>query len=162
MQVNRKKKLSKMKEVKKDILWRVYLVYLAVLLFSFFIIGQVIHIQFAEGSHWKQRSDVQTIDTMKIEAIRGNICASDGNLLATSVPIFDIYWDSKVPTEEAFEKNIDSLSICLSGYFKDRTKEAYKKLFVKAREEQREYVLIQKSSFDEENSQITYEKLKAI
>jgi cell division protein FtsI (penicillin-binding protein 3) len=64
-----------MKDVRKDILWRVYLVYLVVLFFSFFIIAQIIHIQFVEGDTWKKRSDMQTLDTMKVEAIRGNICS---------------------------------------------------------------------------------------
>ena len=104
-----------MKEVKKDILWRVYLVYLTVLLFSFFIIGQIMHIQFVEGDSWKKRSDMQTLDTMKVEAIRGNICAYDGSPLATSVPIFDIYWDSKVVSDEIFENYADSLAIYLAN-----------------------------------------------
>ena len=63
-----------MGEVKKDILWRVYLVYLVVLFFSFFIIGQVAHIQFVEGDSWKKRSDMQTLDTMKIK-LSGEISA---------------------------------------------------------------------------------------
>ena len=92
-----------MKDVRKDILWRVYLIYLAVLLFSFFIVGQVVHIQFVEGDTWKKRSDMQTLDTMKVEAIRGNICADDGSLMATSVPVFDIYWDAKAVDDDIYD-----------------------------------------------------------
>jgi cell division protein FtsI (penicillin-binding protein 3) len=149
-------------EVKKDILWRVYLVYFVVLFFSFFIIGKVVHIQFVEGDTWKKRSDMQTLDTMKIEAIRGNIYAADGNLLATSVPIFDIYWDSQVPSDDLFNDKVDSLAYCLSTFFKDKSKYEYKKLLSQSRLDQKEYVLIKKSSLNDENTQISFGKLKKI
>ena len=151
-----------MKDVKKDILWRVYLVYLAVLLFSFLIIGQVIHIQFVEGDTWKKRSDMQTLDTMKVNAIRGNVCADDGSLLATSVPVFDIYWDAKAADDELYDKKVDSLCLCLANLFKDKSRYEYKKLLSSARAENKEYVLIHKSSFNDENSQTTFDDLKKI
>ncbi|MFH0866589.1 MAG: penicillin-binding protein [Bacteroidota bacterium] len=151
-----------MKEVKKDILWRVYLVYVVILVFSFFIIGQIAHIQFVEGDEWRERSRQQTLDTMKVEAIRGNICAEDGSLLATSVPIFDIYWDSQVISDKEFDKNIDSLAYYLSQTFKDKTKLQFRKLLVAARKDTNEYVLIHKSYMNDESSQITYELLKKI
>ena len=111
-----------MKEVKKDILWRVYLIYIFVLLFSFVIIAQVVKIQFVEGAKWDQISKSQTIDTMKVEAIRGNICADDGSLLATSVPIFDIYWDSQVTSDEIIDEKIDSLAIACQNFFRIKRK----------------------------------------
>ena len=151
-----------MKEVKKDILWRVYLIYIFVLLFSFVIIAQVVKIQFVEGAKWDQISKSQTIDTMKVEAIRGNICADDGSLLATSVPIFDIYWDSQVSSDEIFEENIDSLAYCLSKFFQDKTKIEYQKLLSGVRKSKKEYFLIHKSFFSDERSQIDFEDLKTI
>ena len=151
-----------MKEVKKDILWRVYLVYLVVLVFSFFIIGQVLHIQFGEGDKWKRISDEQTLDTMKVEAIRGNICADDGSLLATSVPIFDIYWDPQVISDDLFEAKSDSLALCLADMFKDKSRHEYKRLLSGARADKKEYILIHKSSLNDENSQVSFEKLKKI
>jgi len=151
-----------MKEVKKDILWRVYLVYIAVLLFSLLIIGKVMKIQFIEGDEWKRISYAQTMDTMKVEAIRGNICAEDGSLLATSVPIFDIYWDSQVCTDDAFNKNIDSLGYYLADMFKDKSKKQYVKLLTIARDSGEQYVLLHRSYVKDENSQISYKQLKKI
>jgi cell division protein FtsI (penicillin-binding protein 3) len=151
-----------MKDVKKDILWRVYLVYLVVLVFSFFIVGQVLHIQFGEGDKWKKISDEQTLDTMKVEAIRGNICADDGSLLATSVPIFDIYWDSQVISDDMFDSKADSLANDLAEMFKDKSKYEYKKILSSGRVDKKEYVLIHKSSLNDENSQVSFEKLKKI
>ncbi|HOT88401.1 MAG TPA: penicillin-binding protein [Bacteroidales bacterium] len=151
-----------MKEVKKDILWRVYLIYIFVLLFSFVIVGQVIKIQFVEGDSWERISKMQTIDTMKVEAVRGNICADDGSLLATSVPIFDIYWDSQVPTDKVIEEKIDSLSYFLSKFFQDKTKSEYKKLLLLARKSKKEYLLIHKSFYSDERTQVDMEDLKTI
>ncbi|MGD0709800.1 MAG: penicillin-binding protein [Bacteroidales bacterium] len=151
-----------MKDSKKDIMWRVYLVYMVVLLFSFFIIGQVMHIQFIEGDTWKKRSEMQSLDTMKVEAIRGNICANNGSLLATSVPIFDIFWDSQVVADDVFESKSDSLAYCLSNMFKDKSKSEYKKILSSAKADGKEYALIHKSNFDDEKSQVTFDELKAI
>jgi cell division protein FtsI (penicillin-binding protein 3) len=151
-----------MKDVKKDILWRVYLVYLVVLIFSFFIIGQIFHIQFIEGDKWKKRSQMQTLDTMKVEAIRGNICDDKGSLLATSVPIFDIFWDSQVVADDIFESKADSLAGCLSDMFKDKSKADYKKILSGAKADGSEYALIHKSNFNDEKTQISFDKLKSI
>jgi cell division protein FtsI (penicillin-binding protein 3) len=151
-----------MKDVKKDILWRAYLVYICMLVFAIMVIAKVVHIQFVEGDEWRKRSLMQTLDTMKVEAVRGNICASDGSLLATSVPLFDIYWDSQVPTQEVFDKNVDSLAYCLATLFKDKTKSQYKQLLVTSRKDSSEYCLIRKSFLNDEASQITYEDLRKV
>ncbi len=151
-----------MKEVKKDILWRVYLVYIGMLILALMVLFKAATIQFVEGDEWRKRSLMQTLDTMKVEAIRGNICASDGSLLATSVPIFDVYWDSQVPTQEVFEKNVDSLAYCLSNMFKDKTKSQYKQILVKARQDSSEYCLIRKSFLNDEASHIGYEDIRQI
>lgn len=151
-----------MKDVKKDILWRAYLVYICMLIFAVMVLGKVIHIQFVEGDEWRKRSLMQTLDTMKVEAVRGNICASDGSLLATSVPLFDIYWDSQVPTQEVFDKNVDSLAYCLATLFKDRTKNQYKQFLVKSRNDSSEYCLIRRSFLNDEASQISYEDLRKV
>ena len=148
--------------VKKDILWRTYLVYVIVLLFSLFIIAQIIRFQVIEKDIWKKRSDIQTIDTMKVEAIRGNICSDDGSLLATSVPIFDIYWDSQIVSDDIFESKVDSLANCLANMFKDKSKYDYLKILKKARSTGKEFILIHKSGFNDEKSHITYEKIKTI
>lgn len=76
-----------MTEKKKDILWRIYLVYISILLFAGAVIYKVASIQFSEGEYWKEKSNTLTISQRDIEAVRGNIYAEDGSLLATSVPI---------------------------------------------------------------------------
>ena len=76
-----------MTEEKKDIAWRVYLIYFVVCLFGMLILGKALSIQLLEGAELRKMVQSQTLVDKNIEAVRGNIMASDGSLLATSIPI---------------------------------------------------------------------------
>ncbi len=133
-----------MKQIKKDILVRVYLVYLAVLLFGLFIIARVVMIQQFEKKEFLEMAKKQEIHLFEMEAIRGNILADDGSLLAVSIPIFEVRMDVMTDsiTEDVFRNNVDSLSICLAGLFSDHTPSAYKDLLWEGRRNQNRYLLI--------------------
>ncbi len=80
-------------EVKRDILWRVYLSFLGIVIFSLLILGRVFYIQNFEGSYWIDQAKAQQQKYVPIEAERGTIYSEDGSMLSTSVPRFDIYID---------------------------------------------------------------------
>jgi cell division protein FtsI (penicillin-binding protein 3) len=66
------------------------------------------------------------------ESQQRNIFSSDGRLLASSIPTYYIYMDLRVPAlqennGQLFLENIDSLSLCLSNFFKDKSKAEYKR-----------------------------------
>jgi cell division protein FtsI (penicillin-binding protein 3) len=145
-----------MKDVKKDILWRVYLVYLGVLVFSLGIIIKAAHIQFVEGTELRTRANQQEIKYFTIEASRGNILASDGSLLATSIPVFEIRMDVKSDhiSDKLFYDKVDSLALCLSQLFPEKSKAAFKNGLVEARQQGNRYYLIQNN--------ITYDELKEL
>lgn len=136
-----------MTEKKKDILWRIYLVYVSVLLFAGAVIYKVASIQFNEGEYWKEKSNTLTISQKDIEAVRGNIYAEDGSLLATSVPIYEIRMDvnSDAITDAIFNENVSALSENLSNLFKDKTAEGYKRELIKARVKGERYHLIKRN-----------------
>src|SRR4030042_4061602 len=98
--------------VKKDILWRVALVYIIFLLFGLAIIGRVFYLQVFEKDIWMEKANTYSLKTMNIPADRGSIYASDGRLLASSVPYYAIYFDAKCEnlTDRVFERDIDSLA----------------------------------------------------
>jgi len=133
-----------MKEIKKGILIRVYLVYLAVLLFGIFIIARVVMIQQFEKKEFMEMAKKQEIHLFEMEAIRGNILADDGSLLAVSIPIFEVRMDVMTDsiTDENFRKNVDSLAICLSDLFKDHSSSSYKDMLWDGRRNQNRYLLI--------------------
>jgi cell division protein FtsI (penicillin-binding protein 3) len=124
-------------DVKRDILWRVYLSYLLVVVVCLFILGKAFYIQQVQGSYWRGLSDSLHQRIAEIPAARGTIYSEDGQMLSTNVPQFDIYIDFRVePLHEKngklFRENIDSLSLALADLFQDQSASQYKDQLTKA------------------------------
>jgi cell division protein FtsI (penicillin-binding protein 3) len=137
---------------RKSILTRVYLVYGFMFIISLAIIGKILYIQLVEGEMWKAKAEKLSLKYFTIEPNRGNIYDVNGEMLATSVPLFEVRMDAASPLihDTTFEKDIDSLAICLSGYFKDKSKKEYKSLLIKGRKTKNRYLLIKrKANFDQ-------------
>jgi cell division protein FtsI (penicillin-binding protein 3) len=132
--------------LKKDILWRVSVVYFSMLLFSVLIFGKILYIQFAEGSYWKEKASTVTLRDITIQPNRGDIFASGEKLLATSVPYYEIRMDLRATglTDDLFRQNVDSLSLRLSALFRDKSSLAYKNELSRARKEGKRYHLIRR------------------
>lgn len=147
-------------DVKRDILWRVYLSYIAVVIMGIAILGKAFYIQQVQGKHWRSMNDSLHQKVEEIEAERGTIYSEDGQMLSTSVPEFDVYIDFaadgvKEKKGKRFKANIDSLSYDLSLLFKDRSVGEYKKLLQQGYKDQMRHVpLIKNISFRQ------YERLK--
>ena len=126
-------------DVKRDILWRVYLIYILIALVCVAILGKAFYIQQIQGSYWRGLSDSLHQRIISIPAARGTIYSEDGQMLSTNMPQFDILIDFRVePLHEKkgklFRENIDSLSIALADLFKDQSSEKYKEDLTKAYE----------------------------
>ncbi len=132
--------------MKKDILWRVVLVYFGIVAFAVAIIGKLVYIQFVEGSMWQEKAGSMTIRDITIEPNRGDIYASGNRLLATSMPLYEIRMDLRAAglTDRMFHDNIDSLSLSLSGLFRDKPASSYRTDLVRARSEGRRFHLIKR------------------
>ncbi len=145
-----------MKDAKRSILLRVYLVYLGILLFALAIMGRAIIIQSFESTELMAQAKKQELSWFDVEAIRGNICSDDGTLLATSIPIFDIRMDACTDslTEVIFRRHVDSLAYCLSSLFHDRSASQYLDELWEARRNGARYCLIKRK--------ITYPELREL
>lgn len=143
-------------DVRKDILWRIYLVYLFILVLAGLIIFRVAKIQFSEGEYWKQRAKELTLRYANIEAVRGNIFDVNGQLLATSLPYYDVAVDinSDAISDEIFEENIDSLAYSLSSLFQDRNSSEYRRLLTRARVSGDRYLTLKNN--------VSYKELKQL
>jgi len=130
--------------IKRDITWRVGVIYLALVVLAIVVFGKVIYLQVVEGEKWRSMEQEMTTKEREIEADRGNILASDGRKLACSVPSYRLFMDMKAHglTNEIFNKNIDSLSFCLSSFFKDKPKSVYKRDLIQARQQGKRYYRI--------------------
>lgn len=131
---------------KKEIFWRIGLAYLMLILLGIGIISQVFYIQNVKGSYYRSLADSITTKYATVAAERGNIYSTDGRLLATSLPSFELRMDMKADglTKDVFRKNIDSLSLCMASFFKDKSSFDYKKIFVAARSRGERYFLVKK------------------
>lgn len=140
-------------DVKKDILWRVYLCFIGMILLGVIVLGRAFYIQRAEGKEWLAKGKSLQLRSFPIEAERGTIYSEDGNMLSTSVPIFDVFVDFgaeglREKNGKRFKDNVDSLSTCLASLFNDKTAAVYAKELKQAyKDEERYYPLKKKISF---------------
>jgi cell division protein FtsI (penicillin-binding protein 3) len=142
-------------EVKKDILWRVYLCFIGIVVLSVMVLGKAVVIQKLQGEHWRSMSDSMHQKIVEINADRGTIFSEDGQMLSTSLPQFDIYMDFKADGlrdkgGKVYNTYIDSFAIAMAGYFKDKTAKEYRAEFDKAYAKgNRYYSLKKKISFED-------------
>jgi cell division protein FtsI (penicillin-binding protein 3) len=126
------------------------------LIFGAAIILKVLYIQIVERSALKEKAQKQTLQYFDTEALRGNILDAEGNLLVTSVPIFDIRMDvaSDLISNSYFNKNVGALATSLSKLFGDKSAAEYKNNLVRERKEKNRYYLVKKD--------VTYDQLQKI
>jgi cell division protein FtsI (penicillin-binding protein 3) len=137
----------------------VYLCFLCIVAFSLLILGRVFYIQQIQGNFWKSQAKQQQQKFIEIEADRGTIYSEDGNMLSTSIPYFDIYVDFgadglREKNGIRFRENIDSLSLSLAGYFRDKSKSEYKRELENQYRNKNRYYLLKRN--------ITFEQYKVL
>lgn len=134
-------------ENKKDILSRTYLVYIFLCVFAIAILYKICIIQFKEGEQWKAKAEAFNTKVFEIEAVRGNIFDVNGNLLATSLPYYEVAVDINAPSidKKLFEAKVDSLGFMLADLFKDKTAKQYVKILRKARKSGDRYVVLKRN-----------------
>lgn len=142
-------------EVKRDILWRVYLSFLGIVVLSLLVLGRAFYIQRVEGDHWRSMSDSLHQRFIELDAQRGTIYSEDGQMLSASIPTFDIYIDFNADglrekKGKRFYENIDSFSMSLAAYFGDQSTAEYKsELKAAFKKNARYYSLKKKLSFEQ-------------
>jgi cell division protein FtsI (penicillin-binding protein 3) len=136
-------------------LWRVYLCFLCMIIIGIMVLAKAFYIQKIQGSFWKGMGDSLHLKYMPIVAERGSIYSEDGNILSTSVPVFDIYIDFgaeglREKDGKRFKDNIDSLSLSLASLFNDKDSATYKsELQLAYQNKERYYLLKRKISFED-------------
>ncbi len=130
--------------IKKEILLRVKIAFMIVIIISLGIVYSIFDLQFSEGDYWKSKSENINFKYDKIKASRGNILSDDGSILATSLPFYKVAFDPSIPNKVLLEKDLDSLSLLLSSFFNDKSKNEYKNNILNARKNKRRYLLLNK------------------
>ena len=121
-----------MTEPGKKIIGRFASVYILIVIMMGAIVYNILKIQTVERENWLELGKKNDKKDIKVRPNRGNIYSADGQLMASSIPTYYVYMDTRVPAlhekEGAlFYENIDSLAESLANYFKDKSKSAYKR-----------------------------------
>ncbi len=123
---------------------RLSIIYLMFMLLVGWIAFELIYLKLVDADRWKEKARVLESSSIIIEANRGNILDARGYKLSLSVPQYRLYMDTRAQglDNKRFNSKVDSLALCLSQFFKDKSPSAYKQQLVKARKEGRRYHLI--------------------
>ena len=140
--------------IKKEILFRVKIAFAFIILVSLAITYSIFDLQFKEGDFWQSKSENINFKFDKIKASRGNILSDDGSILATSLPFYKVAIDPSIVSQPLLDNNIDSLALLLSSFFKDKTKNQYKKNIIEARKNNRRYLLLNRKKIDYQEKKI--------
>src|SRR5690606_29515451 len=126
---------------RKNILMRGYLVGISLLLIAMGVVYSMIKIQVSEGEALEEFAE-QNFRLATEPAERGNLYASDGDLLATTVTIHNIYLDLTVIKDELFEAEVGVLADSLSRMFQKPASYFEQKLRTERKKENRYMTLI--------------------
>jgi len=128
----------------KPLMPRFYLLVISLSLFAFVLIGKLIFIQFYQNSEGVSFSSDSIIKNVVLEPSRGNIYASDGNILATSISRYELHWDAMVASQLSFENNKEALADSLALMTATSPKETLN-LLNRVRKQKNRYWLIAKN-----------------
>jgi len=139
-----------------EILWRIKVIYFIILFFGLFIFVKIFRLYFTIDETVITNASKSVTRVVSIPPNRGDICACDGRVLATSVPYYEVGIDpnSNGIEKEVFDKEIDSLCICLANLLPVKTREQYFNEITHSRDNGNRYYRI--------NGKVTYDQLKAI
>jgi len=128
----------------KHILWRVYFICFMMIVVAFLIVGRLFVLQYIEGEQWVEASEQKVMKLVEVEAVRGNIYDINGNLLATSVPKYEVRWDPSVPSlhDTIFNKHVNALSDSLARVFPYKSRFEWKSKLVNAKNGTSKYCLL--------------------
>ena len=124
-----------------NILNRLYFVAGIMFVFALAVVFKLFSIQFIQGDRYRDLAEKRTVKNVVIPSNRGNVYSSDGSLLATSIPKYDIRLDALTPSTKTFEKYLKSLCDSLSNYT-GKASSVYQNDIRKARTNKNRYFLL--------------------
>lgn len=86
-------------------------------IFAVAVAVQLLSIQIVDGEKYKELAEEHTLRNFTIPANRGNLYDTNGNLLATSIPKYDVRFDAVTVSDKNFEENVVPLAQELSKMF---------------------------------------------
>ena len=114
---------------RSDTLWRTYLCYFLILLVGVAIIVKIIIVQAKDSKELQDMAEKREYRVETLEASRGIIFSSDNQVMAISVPYYDVFFDYQAVDSTVLANNIDSLCIQMAQLFPKRNAAQWKEFF---------------------------------
>ena len=126
-----------MSDEQRNTVWRFAIIFIFILIGFFAVLGKIIYVQTVERDEWLKVAEKQVPTVRPIAATRGNILDCNGRLLASSMPQYYMYMDTRVPALHEkngalFHAHIDSLAKDLATIVGEHTQAEYKTRIVHA------------------------------
>lgn len=122
---------------RQNAIFRFALVFLLIAAGFVAVLVYIIRIQWFERDKWMQMVDTQKPNATVITPQRGNILDCEGRLLASSIPGYYVYMDTRVPAlhqggDTLFYRYVDSIAIGLSRILPEKSAAEYKRMMIKS------------------------------
>ena len=142
--------------IRDEIVWRSGVVYFAIALLAAALLVRILILQYVQHGKWADMSEKYVFKTGEEQANRGDILTEDGRLLASSVPYYTIYMDTRSSgmSPATFSSGINGLSAGLARLLGERSASGWKDLITDARRKGDRYLLIKRK--------VDYETLKGL
>lgn len=120
-----------MSDEQRNTVWRFAVIFIVIALGFVAVLAKIIYIQAVERTEWLKVAEKQVPTNKPIPATRGNILDCNGQLLASSMPQYYIYMDTRVQALRQkdgalFHDMIDTLASDLARVVGDKTAAEYK------------------------------------
>jgi cell division protein FtsI (penicillin-binding protein 3) len=142
--------------IRDEIVWRSGVVYFAIALLAAALLVRILILQYVQHGKWADMSEKYVFKTGEEQANRGDILTDDGRLLASSVPYYTVYMDTRSSgmSPATFSSGINGLSAGLARLLGERPASGWKDLISDARRKGDRYLLIKRK--------VDYETLKGL
>ena len=162
-----------MLDEQKNTVWRFAIIFIFISLGFLAVLGKIIYIQTVERSEWMKVAEKQVPTHRPIKATRGNILDCNGQLLASSMPQYYIYMDTRadalvINNSQLLKEHLDSLCHDLTSIIGDYTTEEYRQRIVQGQKQGKRRLKLSKGRINylqrralEQNSLIRLGKYKS-
>ncbi len=143
-------------QVRDEIVFRSGIVYIIIAFLAVAILVRILILQYVQHGKWSAMSEKYVYRTAEMQANRGDILAHDGRLLASSVPYYTIYMDTRSSgmAGSTWSNGINGLSAGLAKLVGERSAAGWKNVITEARRRGDRYFLIKR--------RVDYETLKKL
>lgn len=129
-----------MLDEQKNTVWRFAIIFILISLGFLAVLGKIIYIQTVERSEWMKVAEKQVPTHRPIKATRGNILDCNGQLLASSMPQYYIYMDTRadalvINNSQLLKEHLDSLCHDFTSIIGDYTAEEYRQRIVQGQKQ---------------------------